>query len=101
MEHSQNFYEFNNGLKIPKLGLGTYLLKPETIENTIFEAVTKYNVRHIDTASHYKNEESIGNALKRVFETGIKREEIFVTTKLWISDRNSVESSLRESLKRL
>lgn len=95
------YYTLNNGLKMPKIGLGTYAMTPETMEDTIFEAFTKHNVRSIDTASFYDNEESVGRALQRIFKAGIKREEVFVTTKLWMKDRNSAEHSLRESLKRL
>jgi len=49
----------------------------------------------------YNNESGIGDALQECFEQGVKREEIFVATKLWISDRDKVEDALRASLQRL
>ena len=49
----------------------------------------------------YYNEDVIGDALQEVFKSGIKREDVFITTKLWQSDREDVEGALRESLKKL
>ena len=71
----------NNGIKIPMLGLGTYRIG-ET-DNDVYRAIrTALDVgyRHIDTATLYGNEAPIGKAIR---ESGIPREEIFVTTKLW------------------
>ena len=65
------------------------------------EAIVNHGYRGIDTAAIYANEEAIGDALQEVFATGIKREEVFITTKLWQSDREDVEGAVRTSLKKL
>jgi len=88
----------NDGRKIPQLGLGVWRIsagrKCEAALCTAFEA----GYRHIDTASLYGNEESVGAAVRT---SGIPREEIFVTTKLWNSDHASPERALEASLRRL
>ncbi|MDD4016019.1 MAG: aldo/keto reductase, partial [Petrimonas sp.] len=74
----------NNGIKIPMLGLGTYRIGKT--DNDVYRAIrTALDVgyRHIDTATLYGNEAPIGKAIR---ESGIPREEIFVTTKLWGDD---------------
>jgi len=63
--------------------------------------LTEIGYRHIDCANQYQNEELVGNALKAAFEKGLKREEIFVTTKLWGSNFGDPEAALKESLKKL
>ncbi len=65
-------------MKIPKLGLGTFLMYEETTE--MVKKALEVGYRHIDTAQIYQNEELVGKALK---ETNLKREEYFITTKLW------------------
>ena len=57
--------------------------------------------RHIDTAKLYGNEHIIGEALKECFEKGVKREDMFITTKLWRTDYVDVEGALKESLTKL
>ncbi|MGH7854414.1 MAG: aldo/keto reductase [Candidatus Binatia bacterium] len=88
----------NDGSEIPQLGLGVWRIpndrKCERAVLTAFEA----GYRHIDTASFYGNEESVGAAIRA---SGISREEIFVTTKLWNSDHASPERALETSLSRL
>ena len=88
----------NDGRKIPQLGLGVWRIsagrKCEAAARTAFEA----GYRHIDTASLYGNEESVGAAVRA---SGIPREEIFVTTKLSNSDHASPERALETSLKKL
>ncbi len=75
--------ELNNGVKIPLLGLGTYLNDNgnQTIDSILYALEIGY--RHIDTAAMYDNEKEVGEAVSR---SGIPREEIFITTKLWNSD---------------
>lgn len=90
----------NNGVAIPKLGFGTW--KSEDGEEA-YQAVLKaleVGYRHIDTARVYKNEESVGRAIK---DSGIPREDIFVTTKLWNNARSyeRVKKALNDSLSRL
>ncbi|MGH7854868.1 MAG: aldo/keto reductase [Candidatus Binatia bacterium] len=88
----------NDGSEIPQLGLGVWRIpngrKCERAVLTGFEA----GYRHIDTASFYGNEESVGAAIRA---SGLSREDIFVTTKLWNSDHASPERALETSLRRL
>lgn len=73
----------NNGVKMPILGFGVYQIPDfEECKKSVLTAL-KAGYRLIDTAAGYQNEEAVGEAIK---ESGIPREEIFVTTKLWISD---------------
>jgi diketogulonate reductase-like aldo/keto reductase len=76
--------KLNNNIEIPRFGLGVYLSKPgKTTYNAVLWALDA-GYRHIDTAKEYRNEGDVGKAVK---ESGIKREEIFVTTKLWNEDQ--------------
>jgi diketogulonate reductase-like aldo/keto reductase len=88
----------NDGREIPQLGLGVWRIpagrKCEQAVLTALEA----GYRHIDTAAFYGNEESVGAAIRR---SGIAREKIFVTTKLWNSDHSNPERALEGSLRRL
>jgi diketogulonate reductase-like aldo/keto reductase len=68
----------------------------------VVEAILNNGYRHIDTASMYKNEGAIGEALQEVFATGkVKREEVFITTKLYMDEREDVEGAVRRSLEKL
>jgi diketogulonate reductase-like aldo/keto reductase len=75
---------FNNGVPMPMLGLGTYLSPPgdETKNSVIWALEAGY--RKIDTASFYENEESVGAGLK---ESGVPRDQVFLTTKLWNTEQ--------------
>ena len=64
-------------------------------------AVMKCGYAHLDTATIYRNEEVVGEALAESFAQGKKREDIFVTTKLWQTDFDNVEGAIRESLGKL
>lgn len=90
----------NNGVEMPILGFGTYQVSDlEECSRSVSEAlITGY--RLIDTASAYGNEEAVGRAIKR---SGVARDEIFVTTKLWIKDASyeSAKKAFEESLKKL
>lgn len=70
-------------------------------KDAIVRAVVEAGYRHLDCAMIYKNEELVGEALKEIFAAGIKREEIYITTKLWHSGYNDVEAACRESLTKL
>ncbi|HEX2864199.1 MAG TPA: aldo/keto reductase [Deinococcales bacterium] len=74
--------ELNNGVKMPQLGLGVFLVPPEETERTVLAAF-EAGYRLIDTATAYRNEAGVGAALKA---SGLKREEVFVTSKLWNAD---------------
>lgn len=77
-------YILSNGVRIPKVGFGTWkAAEGEQAENAVLCAISE-GYRHIDTASFYKNEVSIGKAIAK---SGVPREELFVTTKLWNEDR--------------
>ncbi|ORX64179.1 oxidoreductase [Anaeromyces robustus] len=91
-----NFFELNNGIKIPCIGLGTFLLSPEDAENSTREAL-KLGYLLIDTANAYVNERAIGRAIKA---SGIKRENIFISTKLWPNEYEN-ENAVNETLERL
>jgi len=72
-----------NGVEMPILGFGVYQIPDaEECEKSVYEALST-GYRLIDTAAAYKNEEAVGNAIKA---SGVEREEVFVTTKLWIQD---------------
>jgi 2,5-diketo-D-gluconate reductase A len=73
----------NNGVQMPVLGFGVFQVPdPEECERSVYEAV-RTGYRLIDTAAAYQNEEAVGRAIKR---GGVAREELFVTTKLWVQD---------------
>jgi 2,5-diketo-D-gluconate reductase A len=73
----------DNGVRIPVLGFGVYQIPPDDTERAVSEAL-EVGYRHIDTAAAYGNEEAVGRAIT---SSGIARDELFVTTKLWINDR--------------
>lgn len=75
----------NNGVKLPFIGLGTYLLTGKEAEEIVYSALMK-GYRLIDTASMYGNEEAVGNAVRRAVHDGVPREEISVVTKIWKTD---------------
>lgn len=98
--HIKSFKELNNGIKIPKFGLGTFLNDNgrQAIDSILYALEIGY--RHVDTATMYENEKEIGEA---VHESGLPREEIFVTTKLWNSDHgyDNTIKAFQRSLERL
>lgn len=89
----------NNGVKMPKLGYGVYQVKNEECERCVLAAIhTGY--RAIDTAQSYGNEEAVGSAVKKC---GVPRAELFLTTKVWISNASyeKAKASIEKSLKNL
>ena len=93
-------YTLNNGVSIPVLGFGTWKAENgEIAYQSVLEAL-KAGYRHIDTAAIYKNEESVGRAIQ---DSGITREEIFVTSKLWNTNHNyeQARQAFEESLEKL
>ncbi len=94
--HLSADYLLNNGVKMPRIGLGTFLATG--LEDLVYDAV-KYGYRHIDTARKYGNEKEIGAGLKKVFENGAaQRSELFIVTRVWPDRLYDPEASLRESL---
>ena len=94
------YVTLNNGVKMPILGFGVFQIDDmKECEEAVYNAL-KAGYRLIDTAVAYGNEEAVGRAIKR---SGIPREEIFVTTKLWVSDANYEKAKLafETSLKKL
>ena len=94
------YVTLNNGIKMPILGFGVFQIDDmKECEEAVYN-VLKAGYRLIDTAAAYGNEEAVGRAIKR---SGIPREEIFVTTKLWVSDANYEKAKLafETSLKKL
>lgn len=92
--------KLNNGLEMPMVGFGVYQVSNEDTEKAVLEAL-KAGYRLLDTAAVYGNEAGVGRAIKA---SGIPREEIFVTTKLWIQRENGYENTkkaLENSLTRL
>lgn len=92
-----NYIELNDGNRIPQFGLGTWLLKDKCYDSLLIALKAGY--RHIDTAEIYLNDASIAKAIE---ESGIPREELYITTKVWFTNykrdkvRKSVEKSLRQ-----
>ena len=90
------YVTLNNGVKMPILGYGVYQVDPQECERCVSDAV-EAGYRLIDTAQAYCNEEGVGRAVKK---SGIKRDEFFIVTKVWISNagyenaKKSIETSL-------
>ena len=78
---NMEYVTLNNGVKMPMAGIGTFLLSPDEAEASVLSAL-QCGYRLIDTANAYVNEKAVGRAMKR---SGLKREEIFLETKLWPS----------------
>lgn len=89
----------NNGVKMPMLGYGVYQVDPAEAERCVLDAIS-VGYRSIDTAQAYANEEGVGNA---IIKCGVPREELFITTKVWISNAGyeKAKASIEESLKKL
>lgn len=94
------YIKLANGLNMPVIGLGVYKSESETCEKTIILAINNYGYRMIDTAQAYFNEEFVGNAIRK---SSVKREDIFITTKVWMSNYgyNNTIYSISKSLKKL
>ena len=88
-----------NGARIPAIGLGTWELRGRTCARIVEQAL-RLGYRHIDTAQIYENEREVGEGLRA---SGVRRDEVFVTTKIWTSHfaPNDLERSAKESLVRL
>src|SRR5919205_3724392 len=90
----------NNGIKMPILGFGVYQITDEAAcEQAVFDAI-ETGYRLIDTAAAYLNEEAVGKAIKK---SGVPREELFITTKLWVQDTgyDKTKKAFEKSLQKL
>lgn len=96
----QGTFELNNGVKMPYFGLGVYLSKDGDEVIRAIDQALEQGYRHIDTASIYKNEQGVGEAIKN---SSVNRDDIFVVSKVWNSDQgfDSTLKAYDESLKRL
>lgn len=93
------YVTLSNGVKMPQLGYGVYQVDKEECERCVLDAL-KVGYRHIDTAQSYFNEEEVGNAIAK---SGIPREQIFVTTKVWVEHYgyDETKKSVLESMRKL
>lgn len=93
------YVTLNNGVKMPVLGYGVYQTPPDDTQRCVLDAIS-VGYRSIDTAQAYGNEEGVGNAIA---QCGLPREELFITTKVWISNAGyeKAKASIQESLKKL
>lgn len=94
-----DYIVLSNGVKMPQLGYGVYQVTKEECEKCVLDAL-KVGYRLIDTAQSYFNEEEVGSAIKK---SGIPREEIFLTTKVWIENYGyeACKMSIEESMRKL
>lgn len=92
----------NNGVSMPLLGIGTWKAGPGEVEAALEHALVKTGIRHVDGATIYRNEQEVGEGIRRALASGaVKREDLFITTKVWPSYWNRVEESLDNSLRDL
>jgi diketogulonate reductase-like aldo/keto reductase len=96
----QGTFTLHNGVKMPYFGLGVYLSEDGTEVINAVKWALESGYRHIDTAAIYKNEEGVGEGIRK---SGIEREEIFVVSKVWNSDQGyeSTIKAFNDSLERL
>lgn len=94
-----DYVTLNNGVKMPQLGYGVYQTPADETERCVLDAI-RNGYRSIDTAQAYGNEEGVGNAIAKC---GLPREELFITTKIWISNAGyeKAKASIDESLRKL
>ena len=91
--------KLNNGIEMPVVGYGVFLVSPEECERCVLDAIS-VGYRLIDTAQAYYNEEGVGKA---IVKSGVPREELFLTTKVWISNAgyDKAKASIEQSLQKL
>ena len=91
------YFVLNNGVKMPAMGLGTFLLSPKDAEEATYSAL-RCGYKLIDTANAYMNERGVGRGIKR---SGVPRGEIFLVTKLWPSEYEEADKAIADTLERL
>jgi diketogulonate reductase-like aldo/keto reductase len=93
--------KLNTGTAIPAVGLGTWQSEPGLVKQAVKEAV-KVGYRHIDGAKAYGNEKEVGEALQELYKEGIvKRDDLWITSKLWCTDHHDVEGGFQGTLDNL
>lgn len=92
------YIKLNDGIEIPAIGFGTFLIPPDGSTYRAVREALEVGYRHIDTATVYENEEEVGKAVR---DSGIPREEIFITSKLWLSQFGDPQKGVERSLKKL
>ncbi|MBQ7549887.1 MAG: aldo/keto reductase [Clostridia bacterium] len=92
-----DYITLNNGTKCPLAGIGTFLMEPADAEEAVYNAL-KVGYRLIDTANAYMNERAVGRGIKR---SGVAREEIYLSTKLWPSVYAKADEAIDATLRRL
>ena len=115
MSENSKKIKLNNGLDIPIMGLGTTRLRNlddsnkshkddnrmKDVEDVVYNSI-KHGTRLIDTASKYEDEVEVGKGIKRAIDEGIvKREDLFVVTKMWLDEKEDPEKALKQSLEKL
>ena len=90
-------FKLNNGTEIPAAGIGTFLMSPKDAEEAVFNAFTS-GYTMVDTANAYMNEKAVGRGIKRA---GVKREDIYISTKLWPSIYSDAANAIDSTLRRL
>ena len=91
------YLKLNNGTQIPAAGMGTFLLKPADAEQSVITALEN-GYELIDTANAYQNEKAVGRGMKK---SGLEREKIYLSTKLWLSEYADADRAIDDTLKRL
>ena len=97
------FVTLNNGVKMPMIGFGVFEIPKEETARCVYEAL-EVGYRLIDTAQAYYNEEETGDGIRQAIQKlGINREDIFLTTKVWVTEfgYEKTKASIEESLKKL
>lgn len=92
-------FKLNNGVEIPVLGFGVFQIPQEQTKQAVLDAI-EVGYRHIDTAQSYFNEEEVGDAIA---ETIVRREDLFITTKVWLSNYGyeNTKTSIKISLEKM
>lgn len=96
-EKEMEYFDLNDGTRIPAAGIGTYLLQPAEAEASVLAALSA-GIRLVDTANIYLNEKAVGRA---VCASGIPREDIYISTKLWPSIYDDADRAIDRALRRL
>lgn len=91
------YFVLNNGVQMPALGLGTFLLSPKDAEEATCSAL-RCGYKLIDTANAYMNERGVGRGMKK---SGAARQDVFIVTKLWPSEYENADAAITDTLQRL